>query len=106
MTHFANGTVGVRLRYAKAHAHGCAALRIRHGTESQYFYSVQLTLFHLPNLVEFNLIATQCNIDATKYLIPQSKKKGKFEKFGFYCSKCDAYMTGQIQLVMVSSLPD
>lgn len=47
-----------------------------------------------------NLIASQCQINAEKYLIPEDKRKGKYEKFGFYCSLCDSYMTGQIQLVM------
>lgn len=46
-------------------------------------------------------IADQFKVNARAYLIPESKRIGKFEKFGFYCSKCDAYMTGQIQLVMV-----
>lgn len=47
-------------------------------------------------------MAIKFNINAVKYLIPENKKIGKFEKFGFYCDTCDAYMTGQIQLVMVS----
>lgn len=53
--------------------------------------------------IDFNNfdIADQFEIDARAYLIPESKRIGKFEKFGFYCSKCDSYMTGQIQLVMV-----
>ncbi len=42
------------------------------------------------------------NIDAEKYLLPDTKRVGKYEKFGYYCVVCDAYMTGQIQLVMVS----
>jgi hypothetical protein len=49
-----------------------------------------------------NLIAIKFNVNAEKYLIPENKKNGKFEKFGFYCSLCNAYMTGQIQLIMVS----
>lgn len=51
-----------------------------------------------------NLIAIKFNVNAEKYLIPENKKNGKFEKFGFYCSLCNAYMTGQIQLIMVSIL--
>lgn len=47
-----------------------------------------------------NPVALKFNINAVKYLIPIEKKLGKFEKFGFYCQTCDAYMTGQIQLVM------
>lgn len=47
-----------------------------------------------------NPVAIKFNINAVKYLIPENKKIGKFEKFGFYCDTCDAYMTGQIQLVM------
>lgn len=47
-----------------------------------------------------NPVALKFNINAVKYLIPNEKKLGKFEKFGFYCQTCDAYMTGQIQLVM------
>lgn len=46
-------------------------------------------------------IADQFKVNARAYLIPEAKRLGKFEKFGFYCAKCDAYMTGQIQLVMV-----
>jgi hypothetical protein len=46
-------------------------------------------------------IAHAYDIDAEKYLLPDEKRSGKYEKFGYYCSKCDAYMTGQIQLVMV-----
>ncbi len=49
-------------------------------------------------------IANMFYIDAEKYLLPDSKRQGKYEKFGYYCSKCDAYMTGQIQLVMVSNV--
>ena len=48
-----------------------------------------------------NPLAIKFNINAVKYLITDDKKKGKFEKFGFYCKTCDAYMTGQIQLIMV-----
>ena len=48
-----------------------------------------------------NPVALKFNINAVMYLIPEEKKLGKFEKFGFYCENCDAYMTGQIQLVMV-----
>ena len=43
-------------------------------------------------------IADQFKVNARAYLIPESKRIGKF---GFYCSKCDSYMTGQIQLVIV-----
>ena len=50
--------------------------------------------------IESNPLAKQFQIDAHKYLITEDKKKGKFEKFGFYCKSCDAYMTGQIQLIM------
>lgn len=45
-------------------------------------------------------LAESHKINARKYLIPESKRVGKFEKFGFYCATCNAYMTGQIQLVM------
>lgn len=48
-----------------------------------------------------NPLAIKFQIDAVKYLITEDKKVGKFEKFGFYCKTCDAYMTGQIQLIMV-----
>lgn len=47
-----------------------------------------------------NPLAIRFNIDAVKYLITEDKKQGKFEKFGFYCKTCNAYMTGQIQLIM------
>lgn len=50
--------------------------------------------------IEQNPVAIRFNINAVKYLITEDKKKGKFEKFGFYCKTCDAYMTGQIQLIM------
>ena len=49
-----------------------------------------------------NSSAIKYNIYAVKYLITDDKKLGKFEKFGFYCKTCDAYMTGQIQLIMVN----
>ncbi|CAF0880814.1 unnamed protein product [Brachionus calyciflorus] len=45
-------------------------------------------------------LSEKYKVNAQKYLIPESKRVGKFEKFGFYCEKCNAYMTGQIQLVM------
>ncbi len=48
-----------------------------------------------------NRIAIDFKIDVNKFLIPASKKIGKYQKFGFYCSDCNVYMTGQIQLVMV-----
>ncbi|RNA16689.1 hypothetical protein BpHYR1_051607 [Brachionus plicatilis] len=47
-------------------------------------------------------LAESHKINAKIYLIPETKRVGKFEKFGFYCAKCNAYMTGQIQLVMAS----
>ena len=40
-------------------------------------------------------------IDLKKYFIPENKKIDRYIKFGFYCDTCDAYMTGQNQLIMV-----
>ena len=40
-------------------------------------------------------------IDVEKYFIPENKKIDHYIKFGFYCDTCDAYMTGQNQLIMV-----
>ena len=40
-------------------------------------------------------------IDVEKYFIPEDKKIDHYIKFAFYCENCDAYMTGQNQLIMV-----
>ena len=70
-----------------------------------FFFFLSLFEIFLFILVEINqnLIANKFKVNAEKYYIPENKKNGKFEKFGFYCSTCNAYMTGQIQLIMVST---
>jgi hypothetical protein len=62
--------------------------------------NVRIKSSYSPIEISQNLIAIKFNVNAEKYLIPENKKNGKFEKFGFYCSLCNAYMTGQIQLIM------
>lgn len=68
--------------------------------ESEAIQSVHSkTNFSITEIAQ-NPIAIRFNINAVNYLITEEKRQGKFEKFGFYCKTCDAYMTGQIQLIM------